>query len=95
MAGKLKGKSKELQKALHEIPYLGTIIQGGELASLAFEFMKENTPDRYKAEAAGTWSKVAGGRITAFENWLKEAWSGDTKLTTIVGDYLDYLSLFH
>ena len=26
---------------------------------------------------------------------MKEAWSGDTKLTSIVGDYLDYLSLFH
>ena len=67
---------------------------GGELAKLAFQYLKANTPDALKNEASGAFNMAAKGRFTAFKNWLSSCWSGDSNLTTVVGDYEDYLAMF-
>ena len=87
-------KSKEMSVVLEEAPFLGDIIESGDLGRFALEYMNSQMPNIVPAEAGVILKKIAEGRITAFKHWLEESWSGDTKLTYIVGDYLDYLSLF-
>ena len=40
----LNSASSELSAVLHHIPYLKDVIMGGELAKMAFDYLKENTP---------------------------------------------------
>ena len=89
-----KTMSKEMSKAMLEVPYLKEIMVGGELANLAFEYMKEQTPDNTKNQFAGAWHTAASGRYKAFKYWLKESWGGESTVQQILGDYEDYLSLF-
>ena len=44
-----------MKKALQEIPYLKEVIMGGELAAVAFNYLKANAPDQVKAEANSVW----------------------------------------
>jgi len=91
---KLAVASLEMKKAMAEIPYLGAVVKGGELAKLAFDYMKENAPMGFKKNISGAFATAIGGRFKAFQGWLKQAWSGVTGLETVLGDYEDYLALF-
>jgi len=88
-AGKL-----EMKKAMMNIPYLKEVIIGGELASLAFDYMKSQAPEGMRKTLGGAYASGVKGRFTAFKSWLSQAWSGKTELLQIIGDYEDYLSLF-
>ena len=41
----MKNASSEMKKALQEVPYLKEVIMGGELAAIAFNYLKANAPD--------------------------------------------------
>ena len=45
MESQMKNASSEMKKALEEIPYLKEVIMGGELAAVAFNFLKANAPE--------------------------------------------------
>ena len=70
------------------------MIVGGELAKLAFDYMKANSPDHVKKDAASAWNTAVQGRFQAFKNWCVTAWSGETTFDLALGDYMDYLALF-
>ena len=91
---KLAQGKTDLKKALMTIPYLKEVVMGGEMAALAFDYMKENAPEGMKKGMGAALATAVKGRFSAFKNWLKQAWSGDTDILTIVGDYEDYLALF-
>lgn len=76
----LRQKSGEMKKALMEIPYLKQVLMGGELAKMAFDYMKANAPLEAKNAANTVWQEKVAGRYKAFKGWLKEAWSGKSAL---------------
>lgn len=91
---KLDAVSTELKSVMLQIPYLQEVIVGGELAKLAFEYLKENAPEHVKEDARGAWNVAVQGRFTAFKNWVKEVWTGNSRLMTAIGDYEDFLAMF-
>ena len=86
--------SAELKSVMEKIPYLREVIVGGELAKLAFDYLKENSPEYVKEDAKGAWNVAVQGRFTAFKNWIKEAWTGSSQLSWAIGDYEDFLAMF-
>jgi hypothetical protein len=84
----------EMKNALYKVPYLREVLVGGEMAKLAFNYMKENVPNHVKDDMNKAYNSALGGRFKAFKNWITEAWSGKTNLENVVGDYEDYLALF-
>ena len=91
---KLGEMTDEMKKVMEKIPYLREVIVGGELAKLAFNYLKENSPEHVKEDARGAWNVAVQGRFKAFKNWVKEAWTGESRLVWAVGDYEDFLSMF-
>ena len=89
----MKDASKDMKKALYEIPYLKKVLMGGELARLAFDYMVANTSGHVKRNVKGGFNTAIKGRYKAFKNWLNAAWTGKSNLETVIGDYEDYLSL--
>ena len=79
---------------MEQIPYLREVIVGGELAKLAFDYLKANSPEHVKEDARGAWNVAVQGRFVAFKNWVKEAWTGESRLVDAVGDYEDFLAMF-
>ena len=66
----MKDASKDMKKALYEIPYLKQVLMGGELAKLAFDYLVANTPDHIKRHIKGGFNTAVAGRYKAFKNWL-------------------------
>lgn len=61
---------------MEQIPYLREVIVGGEMAKLAFEYLKANAPEHVKEDARGAWNVAVQGRFKAFKNWVTSAWTG-------------------
>ena len=59
----LKAASLELRSAMDRVPYLKEAITGGELAKLAFEYLKTQSPEHVKADARGAWNVAIQGRF--------------------------------
>ena len=59
----LKAASLELKGAMDSIPYLKEAITGGELAKLAFEYLKTQAPEHVKADASSAWNVAIQGRF--------------------------------
>ena len=76
------------------VPYLREVVVSGELAKLAFDYLKENTPQHVKDEASTAWNVSVQGRVAAFKAWCVSAWTQESYLERAVGDYLDYLAMF-
>ena len=70
------------------------VIVGGEMAKLAFEYLKANAPEHVKEDARGAWNVAIQGRFKAFKNWVTTAWTGQSRLSTAIGDYEDFLAMF-
>lgn len=79
---------------MEKIPYLREVIVGGEMAKLAFEYLKANAPEHVKEDARGAWNVAVQGRFKAFKNWVTAAWTGESRLATAIGDYEDFLAMF-
>ena len=86
--------SGELKKVMEQIPYLREVIVGGEMAKLAFEYLKANAPEHVKEDARGAWNVAIQGRFKAFKNWVTSAWTGESRLSIAIGDYEDFLAMF-
>ena len=52
------------------------VLVGGELAKLAFDYLKQNSPEYVKTDAAGAWNVAVSGRFKAFKNWATTLWTG-------------------
>ena len=76
------------------VPYLREVVVSGELAKLAFDYLKENPPQHVKDEASTAWNVSVQGRVAAFKAWCRSAWTQESYLERAVGDYLDYLAMF-
>jgi len=94
LAAASKDASKEMKKALYEIPYLKQLVMGGELAKMAFDYMKANSPNNIKQDMSGAFNTKVKGEFKAFKAWISTACGGDSDVQTIVSDYEDYLALF-
>ena len=79
---------------MEQIPYLREVVVGGELAKLAFEYLKANSPEHVKEDARGAWNVAIQGRFKAFKNWITAVWTGNSALATVIGDYEDYIAMF-
>ena len=79
---------------MEKIPYLREVIVGGEMAKLAFEYLKANAPEHVKEDARGAWNVAVQGRFKAFKNWVTSAWTGKSRLNIAIGDYEDFLAMF-
>lgn len=86
--------SDAMKETLYKIPYMKEVIMGGELAKLAFDYLVANTPQHVKRNLTSGFNTAVAGRWKAFKNWLQAAWTGKSNLTSVIGDYEDYLSLF-
>ena len=76
------------------VPYLREVVVSGELAKLAFDYLKANTPQSSKDEASTAWNVSVQGRVAAFKAWCVSAWTQESYLELAVGDYLDYLAMY-
>ena len=90
----LNKASDELKKVLTKIPYLKEVIVGGELAKMAFQYLKDNAPEHIKEDARGAWNVAVMGRFKAFKNWVAATWTGKSHLNLAIGDYEDFLAMF-
>ena len=90
----LNKASDELKKVLTKIPYLKEVIVGGELAKMAFQYLKDNAPEHIKEDAKGAWNVAVMGRFKAFKNWVAATWTGKSHLNMAIGDYEDFLAMF-
>ena len=77
-----------------KIPYLKEVIVGGELAKMAFQYLKDNAPEHIKEDARGAWNVAVMGRFKAFKNWVTATWTGKSHLQIAIGDYEDFLAMF-
>ena len=61
---------------MEDIPYMREVLVGGEMAKLAFEYLKTNSPDYVKGDMSGAWNVAVMGRFKAFKNWATTVWTG-------------------
>ena len=59
-----------MKNALYKVPYLKEVLVGGEMAKLAFNYMKENVPNHVKNDMNKAYNSALGGRFKAFKNWI-------------------------
>ena len=83
-----------LVESLKKIPYLKQIVQGGELAKMAYDFVNENSPEYLKQEVGSAFNYQVMGRWAAFKNFLTVAWTGESNFQRVLADYEDFLSMY-
>ena len=86
--------SDNIRDAINRIPYAKEVMMGINFAKIAFQFAKKNAPPGVRRQINTAYQYGILGNLEALYGFVMGLF-GESNTSVIIGDYLDYLSMYN